>query len=90
MVFITHDWNAFKNYAEFCRFGTYQIRTIQGGLEIRIRTGKLGFIRELMTDPETKQLPEELVKFLDEAKEFCKIQDFVKVEGSITDETFHW
>ena len=93
MVYLTTDWAGFKDYSDFCKTGTYQIKEVLGGVEIRIKAGKLGYTTHFvgtvdeegnisLTDAKEQALLKEIL-------EFCRISDFVKVEGSTPDEQFH-
>lgn len=92
MVFLTLDWRAFKEYATNCRLGTYQVKETTEGLEVRVRTGKLGFKTHIQgaiekdepkfADPKDEDVYNEII-------EFCKLQGFTQVVGSIPDEQFH-
>ena len=86
MVFLTSDWKNCKGYFENCRVGTFQLRETVDGHELRIRAGRLGFIREFKLESEGKHEKEE---FLQEIMTFCGIQGFVEVTGSMSDELFH-
>jgi len=80
MVYVTEDFNAFQNYAENCRVGTYQIKQVVDGLEIRVRAGRLGYIAVYESDQDST---------LKRIRRFCETQGFVKIEQTISDEVFH-
>lgn len=86
MVFLTHDWKNCKAYFENCRLGTYQLRETVDGHELRIRAGRLGFVKEFNLKGQGEHENEE---FLQEITTFCEVQGFVEVTGSISDELFH-
>ena len=80
MVYVTEDWSAFKSYAENCRVGTYQIKEVVEGVEIRVRAGRLGYIATYSDkeNPDFKNV-----------KKFCETSGFIKIELTISDEVFH-
>ena len=85
MVFVTHDWPAFKAYAENCRVGTIQQQATVNGQEIRVLTGRFGFRREFKNIDgklENQDLLTEIVTF-------CELHGFIPVEKSVPDEQFH-
>lgn len=92
MVFLTLDWNAFKAYAENCRLGTFQVKETLEGIEIRVRAGRLGFKAHFvgaLDQSEPKFADVESEKTFNEITEFCKLQGYTQVVGSIPDELFH-
>ena len=80
MVSITEDWLGFEGYAQHCRVGTYQIKAVVDGVEVRVKAGKLGFIG-VYADQDHVDL-KRIVKF-------CRSRGFIRVEQSIADELFH-
>jgi len=83
MVNVTHDWGAFTKYSEHCRVGTYSVQDHQKGKEIRVSAGRLGYIAILDEANETQK------QIMDEILNWCEIQGFIRIEGTITDELFH-
>jgi len=83
MVYLTSDWDAFEGYARNCRVGTYQIRDHVDGKELRVKAGRLGYIDVFELTDEVEH------KAYDQILEFCRIQGFIQVFGSIDDEVFH-
>ena len=83
MVSITHDWEGFEGYASNCRVGTYQVKDVVDGKEVRVKAGKLGFVAvyDIVDQDEAA--------FLQRILKFCKLNGFIEVEGSISDELFH-
>lgn len=57
MVLLTSDWGAFTGYAEGIRVGTYQTIETETGFEVRIRAGRLGYIKQF--GAEVTEEPEE-------------------------------
>jgi len=86
LVFLTSDWKNCKGYFENCRVGTFQLRETVDGHEIRVRAGRLGFVKEFELKGENEHEDEGRFQ---EIITFCEIQGFVKVTGSISDELFH-
>ena len=85
MVFVTSDWQAFKNYAENCRVGSIQQTPTTDGEEIRVMTGRFGYKREFkFVNGEMKD--QELLK---EITKFAEIHGFIPVEESVPDDQFH-
>ena len=92
MVFLTFDWEGFKAYAQNCRLGTWQVKETLEGLEIRVRAGKLGFKTQLQgtieeNEPKFADVKDE--RTYNEIVEFCRLQGFTNVVGSIPDDQFH-
>jgi len=86
MVFLTRQWESFKDYAINCRVGTFQLKETVDGHEIRVRAGRLGLVKEFKLIQNGEHEKEEL---LQEILAFCGVQGFVKVIGSLSDELFH-
>ena len=92
MVFLTFDWEGFKAYAQNCRLGTWQVKETLEGLEVRVRAGRLGFKAHLvgaLDSGEPKFADAQTEKLYNEIIEFCKLQGFTNVVGSIPDDQFH-
>jgi hypothetical protein len=84
MVLLTDDWGSFKDYSQYCRVGSYQSKTTEEGLEIRVQTGKFAIVVKFddLDKPEQRSL-------YDDVKAFCETRGFIKVVGCIDDEMFH-
>ena len=80
MVYVTEDWDGFKAYAENCRVGTFQIKDVVEGVEFRVRAGRLGYIG-IFTEEDDENLKLML--------KFCRVQGFIRVETTLSDELFH-
>lgn len=80
MVYITEDWSGFEAYAECCRVGTFQLKQVVDGVEVRVKTGRLGYIAVYQNEDD-----ERLKRIL----KFCRTQGFVRVESTLPDELFH-
>ena len=77
MVNLVEDWADIEDYAQRCRYGSYQTRETVDGTEIRVHVGKFGYIH-VFQDPEDQQL-QRIIKF-------CRAEDFIKILGNIPDE----
>ena len=83
MTFVTFDWEAFKAYAENCHVGTFQVKQVMEGTEIRVRAGRLGYVGVFnLDDPYQRQAYERI-------RRFCTLQQYVPVEKSVDDDLFH-
>ncbi len=83
MTFITFDWDGFRGYAENCHVGTYQVKQVVEGTEVRVRAGKLGFVGVYNLDVAEQRRAYELIL------QFCVLQQFISVERSVDDSQFH-
>lgn len=86
MVMITENWQAFREYAEKCRLGTYQMKDVPEGKEIRVRAGRLGIIK--VFDPDDKRSESQQQTF-QEMVSFCMTQGFILITETLPDELFH-
>jgi len=78
-VNLVEDWKSLEDYSQFCRYGTYQIKDVVDGIEIRVLMGKFGYIK---TFHDSKD------QLLSRILAFCDTRGFIKVHGSIADELF--
>jgi hypothetical protein len=85
MVRITNDWEGFKEYAERCRLGAFQIKHTEKGLEIRVHAGRLGYVGVF---PEGWEEHEVVKKTHDDMLEFVKARDFLQIIDTVSDELF--
>ena len=78
MVNIIEDWDVLAEYAGE-KLGFFQILTMDGNVEIRVLTGRVGFIREFASrnDPLYN-------KILD----FCRKSRYINVSRTARDEQF--
>ena len=78
VVNIIEDWDVLAEYAGE-KLGFYQRFTIDGTEEIRVQTGRLGFVREFTNrdDPLYK-------KILD----FCRKSRYIEISRTARDEQF--
>jgi hypothetical protein len=76
VVNLVEEWEILAEYAGE-KLGFYQLIAGNKTSQIRVQTGKLGFIREFPTeDPD-----------LDKIKKFCE-KRFIKISENIRDEDF--
>lgn len=79
MVKVTLDWEAFKEYAEHCRVGAFQITELTGGYEIRVHVGQFAYKGTFKTVTEGEALA---------ILTFCNDHGYIKVEETVTDDLF--
>ena len=78
MVNLVEDWINLEEYAGD-KQGFYQILSGEGGVEIRVAVGKLGFKQSF--DNSKDELLERII-------EFCGFQNYLKISENIRDEQF--
>ncbi len=78
MVNLIEDWEVLEEYAGE-KLGFYQLLESDGKFEIRVQTGKVGFMREFEngTDP-----------LLNKVLDFCKRHRYIRVSQKLRDEEF--
>ena len=77
LVNLIEDWDVLADYAGD-KLGFYQLLGSDGTIEIRVQTGRIGFIKEFKAgDPD-------LVKILD----FCKKRCYIQISENLRDEGF--
>lgn len=79
MVNLVEDWASLEHYSQYCRYGTYQVKDVVDGIEIRVVVGRFGYIK---TFKDTKD------QLLNRILAFCETGCYIKVQGSISDELF--
>ena len=79
MVDLVENWDDLEEYAEWCRYGTYQIGEGIDGKEVRVMVGRFGFIR-IFSDLEDA-LYKRIIKF-------CKGKGFIKILNTVPEEIF--
>jgi len=79
LVNIVEDWESLEEYARMCRFGAYQFKDSIDGLELRVKVGRLGFVKTFKNaeDP-----------LFNRIISFCNIRGFFKIQGRVDDEVF--
>jgi hypothetical protein len=78
LVNIIEDWVVLEEYAGG-KIGFYQLLSTDGMVEIRVQTGRVGFIREFEKSDDPL-----LMKIL----EFCRRQRYVQISEHLRDEEF--
>ena len=78
MVNLVEDWDVLEEYAGE-KLGFYQLRASDGIFEIRVQTGRIGFIREFEKGDDPK-----LMKILD----FCRRHRYIQISEHLRDEEF--
>jgi len=78
VVNLIEDWAVLEEYAGE-KLGFYQILAVDGNIEIRVMTGRLGFKKEFK-DGNDKQLNQIL--------DFCKKSHFIQISEHLRDEDF--
>jgi hypothetical protein len=78
MVIIIEDWDVLEEYAGE-KIGFYQLLTMDGTVEIRVTTGRVGFKREFAnsSDPIYNRI-----------LDFCRRSRYIKVSQTARDEQF--
>ncbi len=78
MVKLIEDWEVLEEYAGE-KLGFYQLLESDGKFEIRVQTGRVGFVREFEngTDP-----------ILNKILDFCKRHRYIRVSQKLRDEEF--
>jgi len=82
---VTYDWLKFKQYAEHCHIGSYQIVETPDNehKEIRVHAGKFGFIGTYeKTNPSDNQQ-------LIEITQFCQFNGFLQIDETVSEENFY-
>jgi len=79
----TSDWPAFEDYARNCKVGFYMVSDDVGGRKrVRVRAGRLAYDNSFdLKDHDQDTLYTAIL-------EFCKIQGFIRIEGSVAEEVF--
>jgi hypothetical protein len=78
LVNLIEDWGVLEEYAGE-KLGFYQILAVDGNIEVRVMTGRLGFKKEFK-DGNDKQLNQIL--------DFCKKSRFIQISEHLRDEDF--
>lgn len=78
LVNIVEDWAVLEEYAGE-KLGFYQLMGIDGRFEIRVQTGRIGFIREF----EKTEDP-----LLDKILEFCRRHRYIQISENVRDQDF--
>jgi len=79
LVNLVESWEDLEEYAKWCRTGAYQMRETVEGIELRVFTGRFGFV---------KCFRETQDPLFSHILEFCKTEGFIKVLGNVPDDLF--
>jgi hypothetical protein len=76
---LVEEWDSLEEYAQCCRIGAYQLKDAVDGLELRVKVGRLGFVRTFKNaeDP-----------LFNRILSFCNLRGFYKIQGHVDDELF--
>ncbi len=78
MVNIIEDWDVLEQYAGE-KLGFYQLLASDGKFEIRVLTGRVGFIEEFEKADDPK---------LTKINDFCRRHRYIRVSEHLRDEEF--
>jgi hypothetical protein len=79
MVNIVEEWKDMEEYSSQVSHGAYKLLGIEGKIEIRVKLGQFGFIKQFddANDP-----------LLNKILTFCKMRQYFNVSKTIKDEFF--
>jgi hypothetical protein len=84
LVSLVEKWDSIEEHARLLeshsKVGSYQLKPVNGGVEVRVRLGQFGFLKWFKDtdDPELIQI-----------EAFCKIEGFHKITGIRSAEFFY-
>lgn len=78
MVNLIEDWDVLEEYAGE-KLGFYQILAIDGSVEIRVMTGRIGFKKEFKDSND---------KLLNQILDYCRKRRFIQISDHLKDEDF--
>ena len=84
MVNLVEKWESIEEHTRLleshAKVGSYQLKNMKGGVEVRVRVGQFGFVKWFKNpdDPEVIQI-----------EAFCRIEGFHKILGTRTAEFFY-
>jgi hypothetical protein len=84
MVSIVEKWESIEEHTRqlesYAKVGSYQLKKVRGGTEIRVRVGQFGYVKWFKDsdDPELIQI-----------EAFCSVEGFYKIKGSKSEEFFY-
>jgi hypothetical protein len=78
LVNIIEDWEVLEEYAGE-KLGFYQRIDYDGKIEIKVQTGRVGFIKEFESDTD---------KLLNRILDFCRRRRYIRVCENVRDEQF--
>ena len=78
LVNIVEDWDVIEEYAGE-KMGFYQRLDIDGKIEVKIQTGRVGYIKEFESESD---------KLLTRILEFCRRHRYIRVCENVRDDQF--
>lgn len=78
MVNLVEDWEVLEEYAGE-KLGFYQLLESDGKTEIKVQTGKVGFVQEFENGKDP---------ILNKILDFCKRHRYIRVSQKLRDEEF--
>lgn len=78
MVHVLDDWEAVKEYASYCTYGCYQVRSVGEEQEIKVLVGRFGYRGTFKKDDPR----------LAEIVDFCLKNGFVQVVREVSEDGF--
>ena len=78
MVNLIEDWDVLEEYAGE-KLGFYQLLASDDLFEIRVQTGRVGFIKEFENGDD---------KFLTKILDFCRKHGYIRISEHLRDEDF--
>jgi len=82
-VYVIDELDVFKEGARIARLKLFQERPVEGGVEVRMKAGRLGFQKVYRTEGNRKDKEE-----YEKVKSFIEIEEFVEVKSVEADDTF--
>jgi hypothetical protein len=84
LVSLVENWESIEEHARLleshAKVGSYQIKNVNGGIEVRVRVGQFGFVKWFKDRNEA-----ELIRI----EAFCKVEGFHKIVGMKSAEFFY-
>ena len=84
MVSIVEKWESIEEHTRqlesHAKIGSYQLKKIRGGVEVRVRIGQFGYVK-WFKDPDAPELIQ--------IEAFCNVEGFYKIQGSKSAEFFY-
>jgi hypothetical protein len=84
MVNLVENWESIERHTRqlesHSKVGSYQVKTVSGGVEVKVRIGQFGFVKSFKDkdDPELIQI-----------EAFCRVEGFHKILGARAAEFFY-
>ncbi len=84
MVSLVENWESIEEHTRLlessARVGSFQVKNVKGGVEVRVRVGQFGFVKRFKDRDEA-----ELIRI----EAFCKVEGFHKIIGMKAAEFFY-